>query len=128
MALQSALAALAALDDLDLVAVPDAMSLRQADGQPDVAAIVQVQRQMLTHCAEQGDRLAILDAVPEATTAASSGATRPAHDRAGEPVNGALYYPWLRTVGGRLRAAVWPCGGHLCAHRCAGRRLQGAGE
>src|SRR5262245_2777499 len=42
-ALQHAMAPLAPLDDLDLVLVPDAMSLRLTDGRPDVSAIVQVQ-------------------------------------------------------------------------------------
>jgi len=59
-ALQNAIAALGPLNDLDLVAAPDAMSLRLANDNPDVSAITQVQRQMLALCAEQGDRLAIL--------------------------------------------------------------------
>jgi phage tail sheath protein FI len=105
--LQSALAALAALNDLDLVAAPDTMSLRQANGQPEVAAIVQVQRQMLTHCAEQGDRLAILDALPAGTTAGILEQRDRLTIGQAEPVNGALYHPWLRTIGGRL---VPPCG------------------
>ena len=107
VALQNALAALAALTDLDLVAAPDVMSLRQANGQPEITAMVQVQRQILTHCAEQGDRLAILDAVPTGTTTG----VLEQRDRLtlgqAEPVNGALYHPWLRTTGGRL---VPPCG------------------
>lgn len=106
-ALQNALAPLAALHDLDLVAVPDAMSLRLADGQPEVAAIVQVQRQMLTHCAEQGDRLAILDALPEGTTTGVLEQRDRLMIGQAEPVNGALYHPWLRTIGGRF---VPPCG------------------
>ena len=65
--------------------------------------IVQVQRQMLTHCASRatGWRSSML--CRQATTAAVLDATRPADDRAGEPVNGALYYPWLRTV----ERAIW---------------------
>src|SRR5262245_53348675 len=38
-ALQDAIAALAPLDDLDLVAAPDAMSLRLENGDPDDSAI-----------------------------------------------------------------------------------------
>jgi hypothetical protein len=48
-ALQHALVPLATLVDVDLVAVPDAMSLHLPNGQPDVPAIVQVQRQLLIH-------------------------------------------------------------------------------
>jgi phage tail sheath protein FI len=106
-ALRNAIAALAPLDDLDLVAAPDAMSLRLADNNPDASAIEQVQRQMLAHCAEQGDRLAILDALPsraaEGVLAQRDGLTV----GQAEPVNGALYYPWLRIVGDRLAP---PCG------------------
>jgi phage tail sheath protein FI len=106
-ALQNAIDALAPLNDLDLVSAPDAMSLRLANDNPDVSAITQVQRRMLAHCAEHGDRLAILDALPGRT------ADGVLDQRAGltlgqaEPVNGALYYPWLRVVGGRLAP---PCG------------------
>jgi Bacteriophage tail sheath protein len=106
-ALQNAIAALAPLNDLDLVAAPDAMSLRLANDNPDVSAITQVQRQMLAHCAEQGDRLAILDALPGRT------AEKVLEQRASltlgqaEPINGALYYPWLRVVGGQFAP---PCG------------------
>jgi len=106
-ALQNAIAALAPLNDLDLVAAPDAMSLRLENGSPNVPAITQVQRQMLAHCAEQGDRLAILDALP--ARAADGVLDQRASLTLGqaEPVNGALYYPWLRAVGGRLTP---PCG------------------
>jgi phage tail sheath protein FI len=106
-ALQQALVPLAALHDLDLVLVPDAMSLRLADGKPDVSAMVQVQRQMLIHCATEGNRLALLDAWPEATPAAVLTQRDQLTIGQAEPVNGALYYPWLRLVSGRL---VPPCG------------------
>jgi uncharacterized protein len=114
MALQNALVALAPLTDLDLVAVPDAMSLRQTDGQADVAAIVQVQQRMLTHCAEEGNRLAILDALPEATTAGVLEQRDRLTIGQAEPVNGALYHPWLHIVGGVVQRPVDrlvpPCG------------------
>src|SRR5262245_18018517 len=106
-ALRNALVALAPLTDLDLVAVPDAMSLRQTGGQADVAAIVQVQQHVLTHCATQGDRLAILDALPDASTTGVLEQRARLTTGQAEPVNGALYHPWLRTVDGRL---VPPCG------------------
>lgn len=106
-ALQNAIAALAPLDDLDLVAVPDAMSLRLADNKPDELAIAQVQRQMLAHCAEQGDRLAILDALPSRAAGGVLDQRDGLTVGQAEPVNGALYYPWLRVVGDRLAP---PCG------------------
>lgn len=106
-ALQNAIAALAPLDDLDLVAAPDAMSLRLADNKPDELAIAQVQRQMLAHCAEQGDRLAILDALPSRAAGGVLDQRDGLTVGQAEPVNGALYYPWLRVVGDRLAP---PCG------------------
>jgi phage tail sheath protein FI len=111
-ALQAAIETLAPLNDLDLVTVPDAMSLRLPGDAPDVEAIVRVQQRALAHCAEQGNRLAILDALPkdplpkgpaEAVLKQREGLTI----GQAEPVNGALYFPWLRTVSGRF---VPPCG------------------
>jgi phage tail sheath protein FI len=111
---QNALAALAALDDLDLLAAPDAMSLLLADGTPqEVEAVVQVQRQMLMHCTEQGNRLAILDALPaqalrrQGTIAGVLEQRNALTSGQAEPANGALYHPWLCTVSGRF---VPPCG------------------
>ena len=110
VALQNAIAALAPRVDLDLVAVPDAMSLRLPDGRPDLPAIAQVQRRMLAHCAEQGDRLAILDALPERTTEGVLAQREGLTIGQAEPVNGALYYPWLRTITDRPVPLVPPCG------------------
>lgn len=102
VALQNAIAALAPLDDLDLVAAPDAMSLRLQDGKLDLPAIAQVQRRMLAHCAEQGNRMAILDALPERTAEGMLEQRDRLTIGQAEPVNGALYYPWLRTISGRF--------------------------
>jgi hypothetical protein len=106
-ALQNAMDALAPLTDLDLLAVPDAMNLRLPDGQLDVSAGAHIQRQMLAHCAGQGTRLAILDSMPERSTDGVLAQRASLMIGQAEPVNGALYYPWLRTVSGRL---VPPCG------------------
>src|SRR5215469_10469931 len=54
-ALEAAIDALAPVEDLDLLAVPDAMMLRDHD-------VIEVQRHAVEHCAVQGDRFAILDA------------------------------------------------------------------
>lgn len=105
--LQNAIATLAAVSDLDLLAVPDAMSLRLPDGQPDIPACAQVQRQMLAHCAEQGNRLAILDSLPKRTTDGVLAQRASLTAGLAEPVNGALYYPWLVLASGRM---VPPCG------------------
>jgi phage tail sheath protein FI len=110
-ALKAALDSLSAIEDLDLVAAPDAMTLS------DEQAIVQLQREMLKHCAENGDRLVILDSLSEDSLiklAPDKTPERGALEQRellalglAEPASGALYYPWLRTLTGRF---VPPCG------------------
>jgi phage tail sheath protein FI len=109
-ALQNALGALAPLNDLDLVAAPDAMTLLLSNGKLDVPAIVQVQQQTLGHCAELGNRLAILDALPQRTTDGILDQRHKLTVGQAEPVNGALYYPWIKTVGERGERLAPPCG------------------
>lgn len=94
-ALETALEALAPVTDLDLIAIPDAMMLK-------VWAAKGVQSAMLRHCEVQGNRLAILDALPE--TSASDVIQQRKDITAGlaEPVNGALYYPWVKIGEGQL--------------------------
>ena len=89
-ALTSAVASLGPLTDLDLVAIPDAMSLA------DETTREVAQRRVLEHCAAHGNRLAILDAHPAATTAKVLAQRRNLTMGQVEPVDGALYYPWVR--------------------------------
>lgn len=122
-ALRRALGAFDTLDALDLVAVPDAMILTMSDGQQlDTAAVVALQKDVLRHCEAHGDRLAILDSLPGADEGAVLGQRRDLASGLREPLNGALYYPWLRIggdasafeTGAQARAAsgrlVPPCG------------------
>jgi uncharacterized protein len=95
-AFQQAIASLAPLTDLDLVAVPDVMLLT------DESAILRVQQTVLQHCAEQGDRFAILDALPNRSTETIIAQRQQLTVSQPEPVNGALYYPWLTNASGRL--------------------------
>ncbi|NJO40773.1 MAG: phage tail sheath family protein [Cyanobacteria bacterium CRU_2_1] len=100
MALKEAIASLSALTDLDLIAVPDAMILPKKN-------LMNVQQALIAHCAEQGDRLAILDAIPGSTIEALQIQRSGIIANQTEPFNAALYYPWLRNTHGRL---VPPCG------------------
>ncbi len=107
-ALVDALEALAPFDDLDLIAIPDAIMLRRKGGtDADEEAITRVQRAILAHCAQHQGRFAILD------TRRGLSAEKALEQRSdlvrgmAEPVSGALYYPWLRLEGGNL---VPPCG------------------
>jgi len=115
-ALTGALDSLAAFDDLDLVAVPDAMTLRSADdgsgNRPDVAAITRVQKAVITHCSVNQGRFAILDSriAPAGQTLTPEQALeqrKALGENMVEPLNGALYYPWLKLENGRI---VPPCG------------------
>lgn len=101
-ALADALSALGPLTDLDLVAVPDAMGLE------DAVDIEQVQKQALDHCRKHGDRMAVLDALRGATPETVLAQRNALKIGQSEPVNGALYYPWLQ-VPAPLRS-VPPCG------------------
>ena len=103
--LVQALAALGPLADLDLVAVPDAMAL---DAAQDSAL---VQCEVLRHCASHGNRFAILDARREATPEAVEEQRDALAEGAAEPVNGALYYPWVAQPGPARRMV--PPSGHV---------------
>lgn len=130
-ALQQAIKALMPIDDLDLIAAPDAMCLADMASDPTLgpieqirsklgqvqAQLAQVQNAMLSHCTDRGDRFAILDMLPVRPPLPSLppiAATDPVSLQYKnlttghlEPVNGALYYPWVKTVSGRV---VPPCG------------------
>lgn len=95
------------LTDLDLIAMPDLMTLL-----PDRDArtiILQVQQAMLKHCADLGDRMAILDPLPNSSPDALREQRRDLLLGRDGPINGALYYPWIHNTQNRL---VPPCG-HL---------------
>lgn len=108
-ALIQALRVLEPLNDLDLVAIPDAMTLY-----PDRQAIIEVQREALQHCASCGDRIAILDALPslengqpKLTFKEDIKSHRERIVSQQEAYNGVLYFPWLKNAQDRL---VPPCG------------------
>jgi hypothetical protein len=106
--LVNAIAALAPLEDMDLVAVPDASTLLTPDKASDKQSIVRVQAEMLSHCAEQGNRFAILDSLPGASVDDVMDQCKRLVIGQQEPVNGALYYPWLVTSS--KPDPVPPCG------------------
>jgi phage tail sheath protein FI len=87
-----ALLALDPISDLDLIAMPDAMNLADRKW----ARGIEIQRAMLAHCRDHGDRFAILDAWPGATQADVTEHASQLTIGQGEPINGALYYPWVR--------------------------------
>lgn len=107
-ALKGALDSLGPLTDLDLIAVPDAMLRLSNENQIDNNAI-NLQRYILEHCAKYGGRMAILDAISGQDDAAVSEQCTKITNGISEPVNGALYYPWIKTDEGKMI----PPSGHI---------------
>ncbi|MGI0484852.1 phage tail sheath family protein [Pantanalinema rosaneae CENA516] len=108
-ALQTSVDALAPIDDIDLIAVPDAALLPASE-------MISVQQYVLNHCATQGDRIAILDSI-SSQHSFSIQDQRKLLKRAIEPINGALYYPWIKVPNPDLSSqekTVWvPPSGHV---------------
>jgi hypothetical protein len=111
LAMKDALDALAPINDLDLVAVPDAMTFNLSTGDPsrdainpvpNVAAILNVQVHALKHCAENLGRFAILDSMRGSAPEDVLRQRESIALQAKETANCALYFPWLKTGGGQL--------------------------
>lgn len=108
--LTGALRLTAALDDVDLVAVPDAQALRDAEGAISESLVLEVQREVIAHCTAAGTRVALLDALRDRTAQALiRDHVKKLGVPAVGPVNAALYHPWIRTVGSDPEL-VPPCG------------------
>jgi Bacteriophage tail sheath protein len=85
-ALRQGLEALEAVDMIDLVCAPDIMQA------PEAARAMQAM--VLEHCQNLGDRLAILDALPDPDRG------KVLQQRQGlVGTNGAFYYPWVKVPG-----------------------------
>jgi phage tail sheath protein FI len=109
-ALRNGLAALEALDDVDLVCAPDVMGSASMTADQDLSPFLALQHQILDHCQRRGDRFAILDGAP-LIDAAAVAQQRAALGTAAGPW-GALYWPWVLVPGGggRQPRYVPPCG------------------
>ena len=105
-----ALGSTAALDDVDLIAVPDAQALLDPSGAVDERLVYQVQRAAIDHCTAAGTRVAVLDALRgKSAQALIDGQLKQLGVPAIGPVNAALYHPWVRTIASDPRF-VPPCG------------------
>lgn len=106
-ALEAGLATLATYDDYDLVCVPDLMwepSMRE-----NPKEVARLQDLVIAHCAQLGERMAILDSV---LSGEKSAADVIAHRDLLSGEEGALYYTWVRVPGGPEATGgyVPPCG------------------
>jgi uncharacterized protein len=108
------LGALAAIDEVTMVSMPDAMTLA---GDADDAELTSLQGKLIAHCEDAGNRMGILDCPPglsarEIPYWRTSGPGRDSKDAA-------LYYPWLEVTdpltGGPL---LVPPSGHVAGVWC----------
>ncbi|NJN88508.1 MAG: hypothetical protein HC881_22240 [Leptolyngbyaceae cyanobacterium SL_7_1] len=74
---------------------------------PDLQTVIQAQQSILKHCAEMGNRLAILDALPTENLEVIKQQRNQLLINQREPINGTLYYPWLKNAQAQI---VPPCG------------------
>lgn len=108
VALTQALVALEPLDTIDLVCAPDIMRSPRPGVRPAETDVRTMQLAVLTHCEKQGDRLAILDPLLNATV---DEVFKQRRELSG--TNGALYYPWIWVsdiTAPATEAKVPPCG------------------
>jgi uncharacterized protein len=105
-ALEAGLETIESLDEIDLICLPDLMSL---DLNLEDVQIAQLK--VLEHCYRLGDRFAILDALPESDLAQIQ-AQRQELSRSEVGAYGALYYPWIRLANGltEKNRLMPPCG------------------
>ena len=132
-ALAAGLAALTALNAIDLVCVPDIMRNVLTPDRTTLAGVTEMQSLVLNHCQQMGDRFAILDALNTSELTALPNAEENAQRLASvqEQKNalrspfGALYYPWLLAPihqGNPL--SIPPCG-HLAGIYARSDRTSG---
>jgi phage tail sheath protein FI len=90
---RTGLGGLEEIDEITMVAVPDAMAAYER-GALDMDGLKAIQLAMISHCEQMGDRMAILDAPPamKAKDILDWRQVTAAYDSA----HSALYYPWIR--------------------------------
>ncbi|HYF26978.1 MAG TPA: phage tail sheath subtilisin-like domain-containing protein [Baekduia sp.] len=100
--------ALAAVDEITMVCMPDVMTLRNGDD----AMVRDLQGKMIAHCENAKDRMAILDAPPDL---AASEVLDWRMDTAGyDSKFAAMYYPWLEVMDPiTKRPILVPPSGHM---------------
>jgi uncharacterized protein len=106
-ALELGLERLEALEAADLVCTPDIMLGGEAGGSPDPDQVRLLQTVVLGHCDRLGDRFAILDS----RSGLDAQSVILQRQRL-SGLNGALYYPWVRTANSDQAPGgfIPPCG------------------
>ncbi|HMD70408.1 MAG TPA: phage tail sheath subtilisin-like domain-containing protein [Bryobacteraceae bacterium] len=108
----SAIDTLQTIDDVNLIAAPDAVTLAGAFGTPEA-----LQQYVISHCEQMGDRFGVLDSKPKLPLFGNGGVNIGTQREALDSQRGyaALYYPWLQVspVGPGAPILV-PPSGHVC--------------
>ena len=117
-----ALDVLRRVDDVNLISIPDAVTL-------NVAGRTTVQQEAVAHCEQLQDRFAVIDALPPVPDQQLFGPESVEEQRLGlDSTRGyaALYYPWLRVapvgLGGHI---LVPPSGHVCGIVARSDNLRG---
>jgi hypothetical protein len=103
-----ALDVLRRVDDVNLVSVPDAITLGDA-------ARLTVHQEMIAHCEQMQDRFAVIDALRPTPTQTLNDIEDQRVSVDSTRGYGALYYPWLRVAPATSGAPILvPPAGHVC--------------
>lgn len=106
---RSGLEGLEVAEDVTMVCCPDLMATYQS-GAIDRQGVKAVQLAMIAHCERMGDRVAILDALPDLSP---QEVKRWREQEAGYDSKFAvLYYPWIK-IAGNGQSLVIPPSGHM---------------
>jgi Bacteriophage tail sheath protein len=111
---RSGLVSLAAIDEVTMVCMPDAMTLA---GDGDEAELTALQGKLIAHCENAGNRMAILDCPPRLSPReVLDWRTRgPGYDSK----HATLYYPWLEVADPLTdRPLLVPPSGHVAGVWC----------
>ncbi|MEU9979191.1 phage tail sheath subtilisin-like domain-containing protein [Streptomyces sp. NPDC051014] len=110
-AARTGLSGLEALDDITMVAVPDLMAAYQA-GAVDAEGVKAVQLELVAHCELMGDRVAILDPLPD-LNASQVREWRQEYSAFDSKYAG-LYWPWVNVMNpAEKKAELIPPSGHI---------------
>ena len=123
-AVNTALATIEALDDIDLVCVPDVASLARSI---PASLVYRLQRAVIRHCEALGNRFALLDALPNASVEQVLAQRRELQEQGFTGANAALYYPWVTVphfTAGSQPVSIPPCG-HVAGVYARSDRLIG---
>ena len=96
-------------EDVTMVCCPDLMSAYQA-GIIDRDGVKNVQQAMIDHCTKLGDRMAILDSLPDLSPQEM---LKWRQETNYDSKFAALYYPWIKVGGPEGKAIAVPPSGHI---------------